>query len=212
MHFNIFSRCSPALNSAARIVDFIKEDTTPEAFDEECRKYKYYKLSAGSPEHQLQTALGAAASVGNIALVDHIAKNDFSLLYLSTKKCQTPLHCAIECKNRKNGYEIVKKLISFEAPINIVRVISPGNKYSLTPLETALIDGNFQSAAFLFRNGGVVTEEIKATNPKVSGNLEIVKKIVQSENKKAVLFKLQHQKVLPNEITSQIMSLYAQLI
>jgi len=197
--------------SAGKIVDFIKEDTEPAAFDAECRKYKDYTLDSGTDEYQ--TALGKAALVGNIALVNHIMqKGDISLLSLTNKTCRTPLHSAIECENKEKGHKVAKRLLQLGTPVNIVKEIFFRKCYSMTPLELSLAKEYIPTVATLLRAGGIARPDYISRDKKFLGILEKAKELIQTQDKKAALFKLQHKAIMPDDITNTILSLYAKLI
>lgn len=198
--------------SAHKIVEFIKSDTDPTGFDNKCRKYKDYTLdmascSFRSSDEAWQTALGAAASVGNTALIEHIVKiGSPSLLSISDNYRRTPLHCAIECADLEKGFESAQRLLQLGSPVNLAA------EHGKTPLETSLEVGNIPVAAMLKRRGGVVREEFIPNNEFLD-NLEKTKALIKAQDTIAAVFKLCFKDtVVPADVTNYISSLYGKMI
>jgi hypothetical protein len=97
----------------AALVTFITDKTTPKEFDEHCARSPLYKLNYSWLD---LSALGQAASHGNILLIEHIVKvGGKELLHLGNQFGITPLFLAA----KSNQTLAVRKLIELGADINM---------------------------------------------------------------------------------------------
>lgn len=142
---------------AIDVAIFIKEDTTPKEFDEEFERItnhpRCYDYSLESSGHCGWTALGVAASVGNVELVSHIFfLGGPKLLHQGNLYGHTPLYSAIcECKNKEKRMATVKRLLENGSDINM------GSSCNHNPLWSAIEDAKDpELIKFLIGKGAMV--------------------------------------------------------
>lgn len=186
---------------ATRINNSIESDTTVEDFSNVCKNNPGYSFDKGQLKTGI-TPLARAAYKGNVALIEHIAKNGNDSLFSIADNVdgQTPLHWAIRCEDEEKGYLAAKKLIQMKAPIKIVtryhmgtwgvmpKTPSPkGASLTETPLELALQLEKTRIAALLLLMGDA---NAKVNDPISLCTLEKAEAIVRAKCEK--LFNTKH--------------------
>lgn len=155
---------------ACEVNEFIRsQNPTPAEFDKKIATLDNYKLENGDT-HRV-SALSTAASVGNVALIEHIVKIGGTHLLNMGDDCgmtplfmavgdgcgMTPLFMAVECKDKEARYLAAKKLIDLGADVNIAFTENGENWYS--PLALAVKDiNNLALVKLLLKNGS--SEEV----------------------------------------------------
>lgn len=121
-----------ALESAYDVINFIKEDTQPEEFEDKIKKFPTYTYEKGG--RCGWNALGMAAMVGNLHLAKHLVmKGGNHLLNLGNSYGVTPLFCSMDCTNKDKGFLVAKELIVLGANINIATTAPFGSSKGRFP-------------------------------------------------------------------------------
>ena len=104
----------------------IKNNTTPEEFDQFINDIPGYDLSYGG--RCGWNVLGTAANTGNVILVEHIVKiGEPKLLNMGNEFGMTPLFCAMYGEDLDQMYLVAKKLIDMGADINLAARYGAGD-------------------------------------------------------------------------------------